>query len=242
MADPTAADRTDMLLTEYFRPGVAPADLARRVLSQAREEDTLLQRLERQLVIQAGPRGVELIRTGRPERPSTAEARRWAEQAREEIVEYLTGKRTFFTVPVDLSGVPEFQRRVLGTAAAIPFGQGRPYAWIARRIGHPRAVRAVGTALARNPVPLIVPCHRVWRSDGGLGGHLFGLEVKRRLLALEHATPVLEGCASTRIVCRVGCVHGRRMRPENRVIFGSVEDARSVGYRPCKVCRPEAAA
>ena len=52
---------------------------------------------------------------------------------------------------------------------------------------------------------------------------------------------MLEGCATTRIVCRVGCVHGRRMRPDNRVIFASVEDARSVGYRPCSVCKPAAA-
>jgi methylphosphotriester-DNA--protein-cysteine methyltransferase len=51
---------------------------------------------------------------------------------------------------------------------------------------------------------------------------------------------VLEGCTSTRIVCRVGCVHGRHMRPDNRVVFASVDDARSVGYRPCKVCRPAA--
>jgi hypothetical protein len=101
-------------------------------------------------------------------------------------------------------------------------------------------VRAVGTALGRNPVPLIVPCHRVWRSDGGLGGYIFGAAVKDGLVALERTTPVLEGCTSTRIVCRVGCIHGRHMRPDNRVVFASVDDARSVGYRPCKRCRPAA--
>ena len=99
---------------------------------------------------------------------------------------------------------------------------------------------AVGTALGRNPVPLILPCHRVWRSDGGLGGYIFGAAVKDGLAALERTTPVLEGCTSTRIVCRVGCIHGRHMRPDNRVVFASVDDARSVGYRPCKVCRPAA--
>ena len=143
-------------------------------------------------------------------------------------------------MPVDLTTVPDFQRRVLEAARHIPFGEARPYAWIAARIGHPRAVRAVGTALGRNPVPLILPCHRVWRSDGGLGGYIFGADVKDRLAALERTTPVLEGCTSTRIVCRVGCIHGRHMRPDNRVVFASVEDARSVGYRPCKVCRPAA--
>jgi O-6-methylguanine DNA methyltransferase len=143
-------------------------------------------------------------------------------------------------VPVDLGGVGEFQRRVLEAARQIPFGEVRPYAWIAERIGHPRAVRAVGTALGENPVPLIVPCHRVGRSDGSLGGYIFGLPVKSQLWALERRTPVLEGCTSTRIVCRVGCVHGRHMRPDRRVVFASVDDARAVGYRPCKVCRPAA--
>jgi hypothetical protein len=89
-------------------------------------------------------------------------------------------------------------------------------------------------------VPLIVPCHRVWRTDGGLGGYLFGVALKRRLIDLERRTPVLEGSTSTRIVCRVGCVHGRHGRPENRVVFASVDDARSVGYRACKVCKPAA--
>jgi methylphosphotriester-DNA--protein-cysteine methyltransferase len=62
--------------------------------------------------------------------------------------------------------------------------------------------------------------------------------VKERLLGLERTTPVLEGCTSTHIVCRVGCSHLQRVKPENRVVFASVEDARSVGYRPCQACRP----
>jgi O-6-methylguanine DNA methyltransferase len=130
---------------------------------------------------------------------------------------------------------------VLAAARRIPFGEVRPYAWVAQHIGHPRAVRAVGTALGRNPVPFIVPCHRVLQTGGGLGGYLFGTDVKSRLLSLERTTPVYEGCTSTHIVCRVGCVHGRHMRPDNRVVFASVDDARSIGYRPCKVCKPQAA-
>ncbi len=185
-------------------------------------------------------RGVCLIRAERLAPPPSARARRRVEQAKRELAEYLAGERTFFTVPVDLSTTPLFQREVLEAARGIPFGEVRSYAWVARQIGHPRAVRAVGTALGRNPVPLIVPCHRVLRSDGGLGGYIFGTRIKDRLLALERSTPLLEGCATTRIVCRVGCVHGRRMSPENRVVFASVADARSVGYRPCNVCRPAA--
>ena len=104
-------------------------------------------------------------------------------------------------MPVDLSETPDFQRRVLEAASRIPFGEVRPYAWVAQRIGHPRAVRAVGTALGRNPVPFIVPCHRVLQSGGGIGGYLFGSETKSGLLALERTTPIYEGCASTHIDC-----------------------------------------
>jgi O-6-methylguanine DNA methyltransferase len=242
MIESTSPDRLDELLKEYFRPHELPGDVARRVIMADRAAGGELRRLEQSLAIQATSRGVSLIRTARVDQPAARAGRAHVERAREEIMEYLRGQRAFFSVPVDLSEVPEFQRRVLEAARQIPFGEARPYAWIAERIGHPHAVRAVGTALGRNPVPLIVPCHRVWRSDGGLGGYLFGVGVKRRLLELERSTPVLEGCTTTRIVCRVGCIHGRHMKPESRVVFASVEDARTVGYRPCKVCKPSAAA
>jgi O-6-methylguanine DNA methyltransferase len=235
-------DRIDDILKRYFEPDAEPGDLAGRVLAaaraSARETDRLLERIS----IQATPGGVSLIRAQRLEKPATAGARRLAERAREELSEYFHGKRAFFSVPVDLSGAADFQKKVLAAARHIPFGEVRAYAWIAQRIGHPRAVRAVGTALGRNPVPFIVPCHRVLQTGGGLGGYLFGTDVKSWLLSLERTTPVYEGCTSTHIVCRVGCVHGRHMRPDNRVVFASVDDARSVGYRPCKVCRPARAA
>jgi O-6-methylguanine DNA methyltransferase len=234
------SDHLDLLLTDYFRPEPAAPRLAHRLAAGAGESAAALERLEQRLGIEATPEGVCLVRTGRVDKPATAAARRLIERAREEIHEYFHGRRAFFQVPVDLRAVPDFQRRVLQAARHIPFGEGRPYAWVASRIGHARAVRAVGTALGRNPVPLILPCHRVWRSDGGLGGYIFGAAVKNRLAALERTTPVLEGCTTTRIVCRVGCMHSRRMRPENRVVFASVEDARSVGYRPCKLCHPAA--
>ena len=232
-------DRLDLLLAAYFRPDPA-TDLPRRIATAARQSRTVLERLESKLAVEATARGVSRVALGAAAKPASVAARRRAHPAREEIHEYLRGQRAFFRVPVDLTTVPDFQRRVLTAASHIPFGEGRAYAWIASRVGHPRAVRAVGTALGRNPVPLILPCHRVWRSDGSVGGYIFGAEVKDRLAALERTTPVLEGCTSTRIVCRVGCIHGRHMRPDNRVVFASVADARSVGYRPCKVCRPAA--
>ena len=232
----------DRLLVEYFQPESPTAGLARRVLREAavagREAGDLVDRL----AIAATPQGISLIRPGRQARVETATGRRLVDRAREELFEYLRGQRAFFSVPVDLSAAPDFQAKVLRAAGAIPFGQARPYAWVAKRIGHPRAVRSVGTALGRNPVPLIVPCHRVLKSDGGVGGYIFGTAVKQRLLRLERVTPVLEGCTSTHIVCRVGCPQLRRAKPANRVVFASVEDARSVGYRPCRVCRPSQAA
>jgi O-6-methylguanine DNA methyltransferase len=231
------SDHLDRLLTDYFRPEATAPGLGRRLAAGAGESADALARLEQRLGIEATPAGICLVRAGRVERPATAAARRLVERAREEIHEYFHGRRAFFHVPVDLRAVPDFQRRVLEAARDIPFGEGRPYAWIASRIGHARAVRAVGTALGRNPVPLILPCHRVWRSDGGLGGYIFGAGVKNGLAELERTTPVLEGCTTTRIVCRVGCRH---VRPEHRVVFASVQDARSVGYRPCKLCRPAA--
>ncbi len=234
-------DRMDLILKRYFEPDAEPGNLAGPVLRAARRSAQESGRLLDTISIQATPRGISLIRAEPLEKPATAAARRLAGRAREELQEYFEGKRAFFSVPVDLSGAPEFQKKVLAAARRIPFGEVRPYAWVARSIGHPRAVRAVGTALGRNPVPFIVPCHRVLQSGGGLGGYLFGTDTKSRLLALERTTPVYEGCSSTHIVCRVGCIHGRHMRPDNRVVFASVEDARSIGYRPCKVCKPQAA-
>lgn len=143
------------------------------------------------LGIAATDQGVRLIRAWRFAPPASARARRLVEQARKELRQYFDGRRTIFTVPVNLTGLPKFQRKVLATVLTIPFGEVRSYTWVAQRIGHPRAARAVGTALGRNPVPIIVPCHRVRRSDGGMGGYLFGLSFKERLLALERESPGL---------------------------------------------------
>ena len=231
-------DRIDQMLSEYFKPADAPAGLAQHVIRRAGETDREAETLLGRLAVSATPRGVSLIRLGRQTPGESGASRRLIERAREELHDYLRGQRVYFSVPVDLGGAPDFQAKVLRAAGNIPFGQARPYAWVAKRIGHPGAVRAVGTALGKNPVPLIVPCHRVLKSDGGVGGYIFGTRLKGRLLEIERTTPVLEGCTSTRIVCRVGCSHLRRAKPENRVVFASVEDARSVGYRPCQVCRP----
>jgi len=114
----------------------------------------------------------------------TPAAQRQADRAVRELREYFAGKRTRFTVPVHLEGTP-FQERAWATMCKIPFGGTISYAEQARSMRAPRAVRAVGSANGANPVPIIVPCHRVVASNGGLGGYALGLAMKRWLLAHE---------------------------------------------------------
>jgi O-6-methylguanine DNA methyltransferase len=108
------------------------------------------------------------------------------DKARQELDEYFAGRRTEFTVPLDLRGT-EFQLAVWQGLRDIPYGQTRSYVEVARAIGRPSAVRAVGGANNANPVAIVVPCHRVINADGTLGGYGGGLDIKRRLLALERA-------------------------------------------------------
>jgi methylated-DNA-[protein]-cysteine S-methyltransferase len=91
------------------------------------------------------------------------------------------------TPRLDLRGLTDFQRDVLAATRTIPAGETRPYAWVAAEIGRPGAVRAAGTVLATNPVPLLIPCHRVVPSHGDIGRYIFGTPAKRRLLAAEGA-------------------------------------------------------
>jgi methylated-DNA-[protein]-cysteine S-methyltransferase len=105
----------------------------------------------------------------------------------QQIEEYFSGARTHFDVPVDLRAVTPFRRRVLEELRMVPFGTTVSYAGLAATVGSPRAVRAVGSACATNPVPVVVPCHRVLRSDGMVGGYLGGVAAKESLLRLEGA-------------------------------------------------------
>ena len=102
-----------------------------------------------------------------------------------QLDEYFTGRRTGFDVAVDLALSTRFRRSVLEHLGEIAFGSTESYAEVARSVGSPRAVRAVGSACATNPVPVVVPCHRVLRSDGTLGGYRGGLAAKTLLLELE---------------------------------------------------------
>jgi len=107
-------------------------------------------------------------------------------QAVKELGEYFVGKRTHFTVELDFAGT-DFQKRVWKALLEIPFGQTRSYGDIARKLGKPSAMRAVGAANGRNPISIIAPCHRVIGANGALTGFVGGLEAKKKLLALEAA-------------------------------------------------------
>lgn len=185
------------------------------------------------------------VRTGRPVRRVDAVPARLARA----VLKRISGERVR-DLSIDLSGLNEFQRRVLAKTMEIPYGEVRPYAWVAEQIGHPRAQRAVGTALAMNPIPFVIPCHRVVRSDGRIGQYgAGGPSAKRAVLASEGLDPdELENLASrgvrfigsdtTHIFCFPTCHNARRIRPEHRTSFRSWQGATGDGYRPCRSCRP----
>lgn len=147
----------------------------------------------------------------------------------------------------------ELEREVLGTLTRIPRGEVRTYAWVARQIGRPRAVRAVGNILAKNFVPIVVPCHRVVPTSGGIGNYAFGSAAKRELLRREGVdVDTLDalakegvryiGSKTTKIVCFPTCKDAKRIREENRVPFSGEDEALKKGFRPCRRCQPFAKA
>jgi methylated-DNA-[protein]-cysteine S-methyltransferase len=137
--------------------------------------------------------GVEprLERLARELSPRIMEAPARLDPARRELEEYFAGRRRDFAVPIDWSLIRGFAREVLRSTAAIPFGQWRSYGEVSAAAGSPRASRATGNALGSNPIPIVIPCHRVLRSGGTIGGYTGGLERKRFLLALEAGEPVV---------------------------------------------------
>lgn len=201
---------------------------AARSASGADFEDWFRKDVGRQLVIGTAPAGLASKITGE-----------------------LDGRRR---LRFDLRGLTRFEQAVLRKTREIPRGQVRPYGWVAREIGNPAAVRAVGTALANNPIPYLIPCHRVVRTDGQIGNYggggpeakkaileLEGVQLKR-LQDLAHSGYRYEGVRSTKVFCFPTCYHGRRANEENLVYFHDAAEARKAGYRPCKDCRPAAVA
>ena len=131
---------------------------------------------ERELAALAKAFGVRVLRSPGP-----------VEGVRRELDEYFEGSRKEFDLRVDLTPLPDFQRAVLEELVRVPFGHVDTYGALALRIGKPRAARAVGGALNRNPIPIVVPCHRIVGASGSLVGYAGGLERKQALLGLEGA-------------------------------------------------------
>ena len=150
------------------------------------------------LLVAASPRG--LVRVSYPDprgpdpvieelaeriSPRVLEAPARLDPVRRELDEYFAGRRTEFETPIDWSHLGGFTRKVLRATSRIGFGETSTYAGVASRAGSPRAMRAAGNALGANPMPVIVPCHRVLRTGGALGGYTGGIERKQYLLRLE---------------------------------------------------------
>jgi len=181
--------------------GIPAASAARRFVDEAGEmvdiAYTTIDSPLGELIIAATPRG--LLRIGfenetgvlddLAERvsPRILEYPARLERIRHELGEYFTGRRDRFEVPLDWGLIEGFRRRVLTVTAQIPYGGVATYQDVARRAGQPRGARAAGQALGGNPIPVIIPCHRVVRSGGGMGGYGGGTDRKEFLLRLEGA-------------------------------------------------------
>jgi methylated-DNA-[protein]-cysteine S-methyltransferase len=135
----------------------------------AEAEENELERIARNL-------GARVLRSPRP-----------VDAARFELDEYFSGRRREFDVPVDIGWLPSFQQEVLVELARVPYGRTDTYGGLASQVGRPRAARAVGGALNRNPVPIVLPCHRIVGANGRLVGYAGGLDRKLALLELEGA-------------------------------------------------------
>jgi methylated-DNA-[protein]-cysteine S-methyltransferase len=131
---------------------------------------------ERELDVLARLYGPRILRSSRP-----------VDRVRRELDEYLEGRRREFDLDIDMRAVPEYHRRVLAELARVGYGETTTYGALAAKTGNPRAARAVGTVMNRNPVPIVLPCHRVVGANGSLTGYGGGLERKEHLLRLEGA-------------------------------------------------------
>jgi methylated-DNA-[protein]-cysteine S-methyltransferase len=194
-------------LREAPRPAPAAWERVRGELAGAAERsgliDVAFERHETPLgVVLVGATSEGLVRLGLPAEQESTVLEQLAErvsprvlhasresltQTRRELDEYFGGSRREFCIPLDWRLTSGFRREVLRATAEIPYGQTASYRDVAARAGSPGATRAAGSALATNPLPIIVPCHRVLRTGGGLGGYAGGLEAKTALLHLEGA-------------------------------------------------------
>jgi O-6-methylguanine DNA methyltransferase len=206
----------------------------------------------------AGKRGITAVQSARSdaefERRYLERFGRRVERRDELVADLQCAVEGGVDAAVDLEGCNAFQRDVLEATRRIPAGTVRPYAWIAREIGRPRAVRAVGTALARNPVPLVVPCHRVVRSDGATGSYALGVGAPDKVTLLRHEGVDVDEVRrrmplqrfwseeGDSTFCYPYCFAARPLTDRRIVEFASARDAVRRGLAPCSTCHPSLAA
>lgn len=155
-------------------------------------ERALAGRLRSKLDVRSSNRAAENKNASSSHQPRASNLGPVLREAQRQVLSYLAGASRSLDFPLDLSTGTPFQRRVWRAALRIPYGRARSYQWIASKVGGKRSARAVGGALGANPVPLIVPCHRVVTHDGSLGGFSGGLPIKRKLLDLEGTLALLK--------------------------------------------------
>jgi len=192
------------------------ADARERLIDRARREQlvtigySVLDSPLGPLWTAVGPRGVATIAYG--QEPDARELRRLVavfgpgivpdrkrtDELARELDQYFAGTRREFDVAADLTGLTPFYRAILRATARVPYGEVTTYAAVAKRAGNERASRAAGGALSSNPIPIVVPCHRVVATNGSLGGYAGGLDAKRRLLELERGEAPEGGWPSRR--------------------------------------------
>jgi len=161
----------------------------------------------------------EIVRSIRSSWPDAVEASDSLPHFRRAVVDYFEGQRIRLSAKIDLSTLPPFYRTVLEACRRIPYGQTTSYAELARVVGKPNAARAVGGAMARNPLPLVVPCHRVLSAEGSIGGYSStrGVDEKTRLLRLEGALPArYDGGSAVRSATGSGIGPVKRFSAERR--------------------------
>jgi methylated-DNA-[protein]-cysteine S-methyltransferase len=211
------------------------------------------------LLVAVGPNGLLMVRYLHVQSTSggiailrlkfdPVEDERVAEQVGDQIRRFLAGQHDALGYRADLSLVAgEFQRRALEQLAEVPCGAIVTYHALAATIGAPNAQRAVGSAMAANPIPIYVPCHRVVRSDGVIGHYGGGTRCKVELLraegfaidkSLKIPADAVCGHRQTRIFCRTDCAAARRADPARMLIFASPRSALEAGMRACKLCHP----
>ncbi len=178
-----------------------------------------------------GLRSLTLDAAARGESPSGVAA-----EAAAQLDAYLAGERADFELPLAPEGTP-FEQQVWRALAEIPYGDTWSYQRLAEHLDRPGAARAVGRANGRNPLWVVVPCHRVIGTDGTLTGYAGGLDVKRRLLDIESEAVV--GVRTTKIYCRPSCTPPRAPLPHNTRRYANPAAARAAGLRACKLCKPD---